>query len=470
LKPFFEQGLQLKTSGERRKEMKKGWLATWFGVLSLVLLPGLALGNGFAINEQGAKAVAMGGAFVAQADDPTAVYYNPAGILQLEGTQVSVGMSPIRPHASFETDGNRANLPPPVASQWGGPAAGETVSIRDTTFWIPNAYMTQKISDTWGFGFGIFSNFGLSTKWDEEWEGRFITGGTQAEITTLSLNPAIAFKPFEKLTLAAGPVLQMVEIELKYKVPNVLGGSGIGPSPLAVPEAGVKLRGDDWDWGWNVGLLYQITDTIKFGASYRSQINHSITKGNVKFTPDGVNGFNDVNGASAPLRLPAIGYLGLSWAPKPFTFEFDMQWTDWSSYNKLKVDFGETIGVGPTATSGLEKEKDWNAVWAYRFGAQYSVTDWLDLRAGYIYDPSPIPSRTLDPLLPAGDRKLYCFGFGVKYEKMAFDFAYNYLDGESRDFNNEVGDSPAGVGLPRMTGRFKDVDAHIFGINLSYKF
>jgi long-chain fatty acid transport protein len=439
--------------------MKKGWLATWFGVLSLLLMPGLAFGNGFAINEQGAKAVAMGGAFVAQADDPTAVYYNPAGILQLEGTQVSVGMSLIRPHTSFETDGNRSGLPAPFT----GPSAGHTTSNRDTTFYIPNAYITQKVNETWGFGFGAFSNFGLSTRWDEEWEGKFITGATQAEITTLSLNPVIAFKVWDGLTLSAGPVLQMVEIELKYKIPVLFGAPG-------VPEAGVKLRGDDWDWGWNVALLYQITDTIKFGASYRSQINHSITKGNVKFTPDGANGFVDLNDASAPLRLPAIGYLGLSWAPKPFTFEFDMQWTDWSSYNKLEVDFNQTIGAGPTTTSGLEKEKDWNSVWAYRFGVQYSATDWLDLRAGYIYDPSPIPSRTLDPLIPSGDRRLYCLGFGVKHEKMTFDFAYNYLDDESRDFNNEVGDSPAGLGLPRMTGKFKDVDAHIFGINLSYKF
>jgi long-chain fatty acid transport protein len=452
--------------------MKKGWLATWFGVLSLVLMSGLAFGNGFAINEQGAKAVAMGGAFVAQADDPTAVYYNPAGILQLEGTQVSVGMSVIRPHASFETDGNRANLPsppyPPVYSQWGGPPAGHNTSIKDTTFYIPTAYITQKINDRWAFGFGAFSNFGLSTRWDEDWEGRFITGGKDAEITTLSINPVIAFKPVERLSLSAGPVLQYLDIKLKYEVPNLAKlVSPLAPGPN---EAGVKLQGDDWDWGWNVGLLYQITDTIKFGTSYRSQINHSITNGNVKFSPEGVNGFTNLNDATAPLKLPAIAYLGLSWAPKPFTFEFDAQWTQWSTFNSLKVDFGQTIGAGPAATSGLEKEKDWSDVWAYRFGAQYAATDWLDLRAGIIYDPSPIPRRTLDPLVPSGNRWLYCVGFGTRYQKFTFDFAYNYLQDQERHFNNEVGDAPAVPGMPRMTGKFEDVYAHIFAINLSYAF
>ena len=222
-----------------------------------------------------------------------------------------------------------------------------------------------------------------------------------------------------------------------------------------------------------MGLLYQITDTLKFGASYRSQIGHSITNGNVKFSPEGVNNFNNTGGSSS-INLPAIGYLGLSWAPKPFTFEFDMQYTDWGSYNRLKLTFDEPLGG---RVDSLDREKDWHAVWAYRVGVQYTVTEWLDLRAGYIYDPSPIPNRTLDPLVPSGNRNLYCLGFGLNFEKFTFDFAYNYLDDESRKFDNEVGEAPndllVGAGAPpmaRMTGKFEDVDAHIFGINLTYKF
>jgi long-chain fatty acid transport protein len=448
--------------------MKTGWLATWFGVLGLVLVPGIAFGSGFGINEMDAKAVAMGGAFVAQADDPAAVYYNPAGIVQLNGTQVSAGVSVIIPHASFETDGNRANLSPPL-SLWGGPPAGTSTSIEDHTFYIPNAYVTQKMSDRVSFGFGVFSNFGLATDWPDDWEGRFIVGGTKADITSVSLNPVIAFRPVPQLSLAAGPVLQYVSIDLQYQVPNVLNGVGGTPTTAAVPEATAKLSGDDWDWGWNVALLYWITDNLKFGASYRSQVQHSITNGDVKFSPQGVNGLTNTTG-SANLTLPAIGYLGLSWSPKPFTFELDAQYTNWGSFNQLAVTFDQSIGIGPIAVNGLTQEKDWHSVWAYRFGAQYSLNEYFDLRAGIIYDPSPIPDKTLDPLVPSGDRWLYCVGFGTHYQKFTFDFAYNYLQDESRRFDNEVGDAPGLPGLPRMTGDFKNVYAHIFGINLSYAF
>jgi len=431
--------------------MKKGWVATWFWVLSLVLLPGLAFGSGFAINEQDAKAVAMGGAFVAQADDPAAVYYNPAGIVQLDGTQVSLGLSLISPHTDFQTNGNRAAVPP--AGFW-GPPAGTHTSIKDTSFLIPNAYLTQKYSDSVSFGFGAFSNFGLSTQWNDNWEGRFIVGGTKAQITTLALNPVVAFKPFDKLSLSAGPVLQNLGIELKYKAS--LGGTN---------QSSVKLSGDSWGWGYNVALLYWITDELKFGASYRSEIGQSITQGNVRFSPEvPLAGLNNTSG-NASITLPAIGYLGLSWAPKPFTFEFDLQYTGWSSYSKLKVNFDQPVA----GQSSLERDKNWDSVWAYRFGAQYAVNDWLDLRAGIIYDPTPIPSTTLDPLVPSGDRWLYCIGFGTRYQNLTFDFAYNYLQDQNRRFNNTVGNAPS-VALPRMTGKFEDTYAHIFALNISYAF
>lgn len=423
--------------------MKKSIFSKLFLTLSLIALPVLVFANGFQINEQGAKALGMGGAFVAQADDPSAVYFNPAGITQLEGVQISLGVSPITPSATFKSD-----------------QTGKSTDAKKNTFYIPNFYATLKATDKISVGFGAFSNFGLSTEWPKDWEGRYITGGTKAEVVTLTLNPNVAFKFTDKLSLAFGVDIQKMEIELENKIHpaqvNYL------TSGMSTEEGNSKLKADDWSYGWNIALHSKITENWKLGVSYRSKVKHKFEDGtailNLNIVEKQLTGSSNVD-------LPDILYLGTSYKLNKFTFEFDAQRTGWSSYDKLAVDFED-----PTAQD-ISKPKDWKDVWAYRFGVQYKVNDMLDLRAGLIRDFSPIPDKTLDPLVPSGDRWLYAVGFGLNFSKITLDFAYNYLDDENRRFDNEAGKTYLGqILLNEVSGEFKSVDAHIFGINVTYRF
>ncbi|MFC1814246.1 OmpP1/FadL family transporter [Thermodesulfobacteriota bacterium] len=433
--------------------MKKRRLLCLIGIFSLFIVPAMAFGSGFAINENGSKAVGMGGAFAAQADDPTAVYFNPAGIVQLEGTQISVGVAPIMPGAEYTSTGNSLLVAP-----------GTTYDADDKTFLIPNAYITHKFNDMWSFGFGTFSNFGLATEWEGTWEGRYIMGGVLSEIVTISLNPVVAYRPHQRVSIAAGPVLQYADVTLESKL----------PAPPA-PDGDFKLTGDDWDWGWNVGLLVWLSDEWKFGASYRSEVKHSFSGAEAAASGLPVAALNQTsNSTEADITTPQIVYLALAWTTGPMTLEFDGQWTGWSSYDRLSATFGMGLlalsGGVPPGVSSVTKAKDWDDVWALRFGVNYNVTPEWDLRAGIIWDESPVPDYTVDPALPSGDRWLYCLGFGYHSGKFAFDFAYNYLQDEGRTFNNAVGDYTA-LGFPAaMTGEFDNVDAHIFSVNLSFMF
>lgn len=428
----------------REEKMKTGGVGGWFEIISLlVLLPALAFGSGFGINEQSTKAVGMGGAFVSQADDPSAVYINPAGIVQLEGTQVSAGLSLIYvPDVKFKSNGT---------SVFGTP--GQTTAADPQTFFIPNFYITHKFSDRFSLGLGEFTNFGLKTEWPDDWEGRYITGGTRADIRTVSINPVMAFRPFKPVSLSAGPVLQYLDAELKNK--QFLG--------LGVPDAEVKLKADNWEWGWNVGLLLWLTDKVKFGASYRSAVKHNFTDGALEII--GIPGRGALReGLRADLKLPAILYLGLAVTQGPLTLEFDGQWTEWSSFDRLEADF-DTV-------PRISRPRDWRNAWAYRFGAEYKLNTYLDLRAGIIFDETPIPDQTLDPLLPTGDRWLYTVGTGLHLGHLTVDLAYNFLDDEERTFKNDAGDYNALIapGLGKVTGKFEDTYAHIFMLNVSYRF
>ncbi|MCB4204699.1 outer membrane protein transport protein [Deferribacterales bacterium Es71-Z0220] len=436
--------------------MKKSFFHKLFLLFTLITLPALVFANGFQINEQGVKSLGMGGAFVAQADNPDAVYYNPAGITQLEGAQISLGLSPITPTVTFDSD-----------------QTGKSTDAKKQTFYIPIFYATLKATDRVSVGFGTFSNYGLATEWPSDWEGRYITGGTKAEIVTLTLNPNLAVKVTDKLSLAVGVDIQKMEVTLENKLKIVPYEEGY---ILLNGDGDSQLKADDWAYGYNVALHYSITKNWKAGISYRSKIKHEIKDGTASISLPSGNLYNSTftgilsstpamsiqKTGSTDITLPDILYIGTSYKLGKFTFELDGQWTGWSSYDKLEVTFEDG--------SVQSKPKDWDDVWAIRFGMQYKVNDMLDLRAGLIRDYSPIPDETLDPLVSSGDRWLYALGFGLNFENLSIDFAYNYLDDENRTFNNKVGsEAPYDENNP-MTGEFKSADAHIFGISVTYRF
>ena len=411
--------------------MKIRMMLCYFFLIFLVFVPSVVFGSGYATNEQSTRVIGRGGAFVAQADDPSAVYYNPAGIVQLEGTQATGGVNFIIPTVTFKSSVNDTTL---------NTSVGKETDLEDNVFAIPNFYITHKVADQWSLGFGAFSNFGLGTDWPDEWEGRFLIGGTEANLTTFSLNPVIAYRPIQKLSLSAGLVIQYLDIELENKR---FTGTAAEPDQ--------KLEGDNWEAGWNIGALFWLTEEIRLGASYRSRVDHSVD-GTFK-----ISGILDT-GAKANIELPAVLYLGAAWMWESLTLEFDAHWTEWSTYEKLEVN----LDTG----SSILSEKDWEDVWAYRFGAEYKLNKIVDLRAGLVFDDSPIPDRTLDILVPSGDRWLFTGGLGVHYNKWTFDFAYNFVLDEDRTFDNDAGVSAAGT----LRGEFKDAYVHIFGFNVSYKF
>ena len=421
--------------------MKKKGLFIWGIIFAFLFLPSITFGSGFAINETDTRAVGMAGAFAAQANNPSAVYFNPAGIVQLEGTQLSTGFSLISPSATFTNA-----------------ATGLNTDLESTTFFIPNFFITHKLNDKCSIGLGAFSNFGLGTDWPDNWAGRYFVGGTKAEVETLSLNPVIAFRPIERLSLSVGFIAQYLDINLENK---------LSAAPVPIPDGSLKLeKNKDWDHGYNLGLLFWITDELRFGASYRSRIQHKIDDGDVTisgFTAP-LNALNDTTTASANLELPAVAYFALAWTRGPWTLEFDYHWTEWSSYDKLRVDFATPVLGGKTFT---ESDKLWDDVAAYRFGVEYQINELFDVRGGVIFDESPIPDETLDPMLPSGDRWLYCIGGSWHYKNFSLDVAYNYLDDDDRNSKTSKADDTSNATLP---GIYSDVDAHIFMLNVSYAF
>lgn len=380
-----------------------------------------ASGAGFGLYEGSARGNAMGGALTARADDPSALYYNPAGITQLEGVQIMGGATFIAPSAEVETL---------------TPAGAVTTETEDNVWVPPHLYGTYQVNDQLWAGFGMYSRFGLGTEFKSTWPGRF--NSYNASIQTLSFNPNVALKLNDKISVAAGLSAMWFDLALERKIP-ILGN-----------ELNFKLTGDSIGYGYNAGLRAQLMDRVALGVAYQSTVEQEI-EGDADITLA-------KSGATGDVKLPDMVFFGLSVNPvDKLSVEIGAVYTGWSTYDALTVKIKDPTLLGVTEVTS---EKDWDDTWRYVIGAEYALNDAWALRVGYVYDQTPVPDRTADYLVPANDRHLYSAGCGYKWNDWTLDLAYTYLAIEDREIKGRPQD---GV----FDSEFKNGYAHMVGVSLS---
>jgi long-chain fatty acid transport protein len=425
-----------------------------------------AMAGGFKLPEAGAKAMGMGFAFSAQADDPSAIYFNPAGIIQLEGQNLMLGVTYIKQNGGTFT--GTTPLPgPPSETQ------------KDLDFFVPNFYWTRKASPDFAYGVGIFTPFGLGQEYENRAASIFRNQITKVDLMTLVVNPTVAWRVNDVLSLGAGIDFMYAKAELqKAGVVNV-------GAPLNIFQ--LDLEGDGTAWGYNFGALIEASKSVKIGISYRSSFRMEIKDGDVDlfnidnsipFVPPGLTAGNIFGGpptyapvstfsteGSVTINMPATAMLGVAYTRDRLTLEADADMTFWSSYKSLDIDIKNNTPLLPDSFS----EKNWKNVIAVYVGGEYRVTDPLALRLGFRWDPTPVPAETMGPELPDSDKLYYSAGVGYKVRNWTFDLAYMYVDKKDRTVDNQV-DFP--VGGPYGTG-FNGTwtgDAHLVALDIGYKF
>ena len=232
-----------------------------------------------------------------------------------------------------------------------------------------------------------------------------------------------------------------------------------------------KIKGDNYAVGGTIGMHIHPLDWLSFGASYRTSMKHSIdgkanfnkSEVNPMFAPLFSQAFQNMD-AHGTIILPAQTAFGVAVKPwDDWTFEVDAIFTQWSSFEELKIDFDENLMAGVPGAQprySSSKEKDWRDVWRIGVGVEYAATDWLDLRAGYAYDQSPMREYAMDALIPAHDRHLFNAGFGLHMDDWSVDFAYTYLKAVSMH-----GHTVDGVSIS-----YDNADAHMFALTAGYEF
>lgn len=409
--------------------------------LLLVAFSGTAAAAGFQLWEQNASGLGTSYAgSAAVADNASTIFFNPAGMTQLKGVQVSVGVNAVDASFSFRNQGSYGTGPfvsgqMPAGGGNGGDAGGWSA--------VPNAYLSWQLSPQWSVGLGLSSPFGLSTKYDDtNWIGRFHS--LKSEIKTANVNPSVAYKVNDKVSLGFGLDYQRITAEMTSLVPT-------SPTTTAL----YRVKGDADTWGWNAGALFTLSESMRVGMSYRSGFTH-------KLEGDRSVGANTIS-AKADLKLPDTFVMSV-WQQISDRWEAmgDLSYTRWSVLNKLNVNYAGGTDI---------EDFNYRNSWRFAYGAAYKASEAWKVKFGIAYDRTPTTDGDRSARVPDNNRIWLSLGAQWKPSKdAALDIGYAYLYLRDPQINQAKSFGTNGAaGTAYLQGKYQD-SGHVLGVQYSQGF
>jgi len=425
----------------------------------LCITSGGVLAGGFALIEQSVSS--MGTAYAgagSAAEDASFIYFNPASMSRLDGTQISGGVHVVLPETEFTgfAEYNPTYFPPPPPSPLPQVSPGpDNDTDGGVTGVVPHFAYVQELSDKMNFGFTVNVPFGLKTDYGNDWVGRY--SSTEAEIITVNLNPTLSFEVDDHVTLGFG--LSAMYANLIYE--NVIDAGFLAGTPGANDIAS-KIDVDDWGFGWNFGALLEPTEHTRLGFAYRSKVEVDMD-GDIDAAPalDTSAGVD----ASLPdtILLSAYHEVNPQWAVMA-----DILWTQWSRIDALVIK----LGNGTKNTIPLK----WEDTYRFAVGAHYKPNERWIFRGGVAFDETPVPNSEFRPTaLPDEDRVWVDLGVGYQYSKnLSFDIGYAHLfiddtDINSTDSYSSASPVPTTEGIHRINGEY-EASVDIISAQVNWKF
>ena len=375
---------------------------------------------GYRLPNQDPEAIARGNAFVATADDPAAIYYNPAGITQLEGNNVSTGVYLISTNIDYR-------------SLTGSPAG------TDTRFQaVPQIYYVYSpAASPWSYGLGLYAPYGLGI--DYGTNTTFSTIALKGKLAYLCLNPVVAYQLSPTFSLAAGLTVNYSDVNLLRRI--------TGPSDV------FQFDGDGYDLGANLGLLWHPVSEWSFGLNFRSSTKIEY-KGESIASPYTGGAYLPT---SASMKYPMYVVGGVSYRPNDdWNFEFNLDWTEWDQVNDSQ--FIGTFGGNQAFRFRYDSS------FMYEFGVTRKLGNGYFVSAGYIYSENSVPNATFSPLNPDANLHLGSVGFGHRGEAWGWALGYHFA------YNG--GRRVTGSGVNPMSGETADGDYKVFNhaVNVSFRY
>ena len=419
-----------------------------FGIL-LFTISSSVFSAGFQISEQ--SGTGLGRAFAGFGvinDDLSNAFYNPAGLTQKEGTQLQVSGYLIHGKSRFSADAGANN------TTFGGGALvipNNGSNDDGATFGkVPNFYFTMDLTDRLKYGFSFTAPFGLATDYDRDWVGRY--QAKESDLLTANFNPSLAYQLCDSFSIGAGLVAEYADATLSQALSN-------GPGQ---PDGFTEIKGDDWGYGWNVGVMYHPSPTFRAGIGYRSKIGHELDGDDNDITGVPALGGNFSADASARATLPETIHAGIYKEINKWGLSLGFRWTRW---NRLQEIIIQTDGL-PDSTLEL----NWDNVYSANIGIDYYYSDKWTFRAGYMFDESPTNDRDRTPRIPDEDRNW--FAIGASYHPnnhLQLDVGYTHILVDDAEINIST-PIANGAGTSNLVGEYEDPNVNILSLQAVYRF
>ena len=390
------------------------------------LITAVSYAGGYRVALQGQKSLAMGHAGVAVVNSSELVFFNPAGLVYLENKlNISVGVSGVFSNVSYQNESTGASA--------------MTNSATGTPLYL---YASYKATDWLALGVGVYTPFGSGVSYEDDWAGSHLVNNI--DLQAIYIQPTVSVKVNENFSFGGGFIFVNGSVGFNRNLNRTLTDLEGNRSEVTLDAPSVSAT------GWTLSAMFNITEQLRVGTTYRSEIIMEARDGDATFE----------NVPNSP--LPAEWTVGLSYEfCDKWLFAFDFNNTYWDVYESLDIDFAD-----PNVPDSVNS-RNYNTSATYRFGLQYDATEMFTLRTGYYFDESPVQSGLFSPETPRNDSSGYTAGFTFNVgQRFEIDASFLYLHfkevNESYDAYYENGQS-----VP-FAGKYKS-NAFIPGLGITYK-
>ncbi|MGF6554367.1 long-chain fatty acid transport protein [Pseudomonas sp. S30_BP2TU TE3576] len=377
------------------------------GAAAILSVSTSASANGIALNEQSASSA--GTAYAGRSSsalDASTIFGNPAGLTKLKRAEISGGAAVV----SVSDDISDAQSSAP------GTNKGDSVPLGV----VPFAYMSTPLDDRFSIGIGLYAPSGLINDYERNFQGRY--HGSYSTTKEITLQPTIAWRINDYVSIGGGPTINRFNAKLQNYLAT--GALNNGQDTL------VTIKGDDTALGYNVGVLFDLSDATRWGINYHSKVSYEL------------KGHTEVSGSPSVIPLDGnydnkIDLTMPESVDTSITHHFNSRWTGylgttWKRWSRIKKVEAVNSGLSPLGQAAglgsVTEEMNWHDTWSTAVGASWQLNQQWLLRAGYAYDPSPIGNADRSVRVPVGNRQAVTLGGAYSPNSdLTIDFAYGYL-------------------------------------------